>query len=207
MPSWHSYINQSPHPDLASVIRPHGSPPQISCVVLLVTGLRISHYSNLPLASSLSQSLYSPQVLPPTTIGSNPSSLPTTTLCPRLPPPPCPPSSRPGPSRPFQWHSLSPTPSISFLRPPPTLVLSFTVSPVPHLSVIRPPDQCRPRTHYPYRILHSPCPQLTPLYLTHTTPPTLTHWWFSTWGAQPRHPTDGSPPLMHQPINLHLPTP
>ena len=40
-------------------------------------------------------------------------------------------------------------------------------------------------------------------YLTHKTPPTLTHWWFSTWGAQPRHPTDGSLPLTHHPINLH----
>ena len=29
----------------------------------------------------------------------------------------------------------------------------------------------------------------------------MTHWWFSTWGAQPRHPTDGSPPLTHQPID------
>ena len=46
-----------------------------------------------------------------------------------------------------------------------------------------------------------------PLYLTHKTPPTLTHWWFSTWRAQSRHPTDGPPPLMHQPINLHLPSP
>ena len=61
---------------------------------------------------------------------------------------------------------------------------------------------------------HSPIPlpstnSPTPLYLRHKTPPTctLTHWWFSMWGAQPRHPTDGSPPLTHQPINLHLPTP
>ena len=38
-------------------------------------------------------------------------------------------------------------------------------------------------------------------------PLTLTHWWFSTWGTHTPHPTDGSPPLAHQPINLHLPTP
>ena len=108
------------------------------------------HYSNLPLASSLSQPLYSsPRPYP--TFGSNPSSLPPTTLCPRLPPPhPLPPLIPPGPPGPFQWHSLSTTcTSISLPRPPPTLVPSFTVSPVPLPSVIHPPDQCRPRTLYP----------------------------------------------------------
>ena len=167
------------------------------------------HYRNPPLASSLSQSLhFSSQPYPPP-FGSNPSSLPPTTLFPRLPPSPFPTSSRPRLSGPFQWHSLSSAPSISVPRPSPTLVPSFTVSPVPLPSVIRPPDQCRPRSPYTLRILHPPCPQLTPLslYLTHKTPPTLTYWWFSTWGAQPHHPTDRSPPLMHQPINLHLPTP
>ena len=86
--------------------------------------------------------------------------------------------------------------------------------PLPPPSVIRPPDQCRPRTPYPLRIVHPPPPPPppstippTPLYLTHKTPPTLTHWWVSTWGAQPRHPTYGSQPLTHQPITLHLPTP
>ena len=48
-----------------------------------------------------------------------------------------------------------------------------------------------------------------PLYLTQTTLPTLTHWCFITWGAQPPHSTDRSPPLMHQPLNhmhsAHLP--
>ena len=86
------------------------------------------HYSNLPLASSLSQSLYSsPQALPPS-FGSNPSSLPATTLCPRLPHPPSPLHPGPGlldpssdtpcqPHLPFRFpvhrlhwsrHSLSP---------------------------------------------------------------------------------------------------
>ena len=43
--------------------------------------------------------------------------------------------------------------------------------------------------------------------MEHTTPHTLAHWWFSTWGAQPPHPIDRSPPLTHQPINFHPPTP
>ena len=49
-----------------------------------------------------------------------------------MPPPPSspfPPSSRPGHSGPFKWHSLSTTPSVSIPCPPPTLVPSFTVSP------------------------------------------------------------------------------
>ena len=52
------------------------------------------HYHNITLASSLSQSLYSPPPPPPPRsyppFGSNPSSLRPTTLCPdsRLPPPP-----------------------------------------------------------------------------------------------------------------------
>ena len=79
---------------------------------------------------------------------------------PPTPSSPLPPSSRPKPSGPFQWRSLSTTPSISVARPLPTLVPSFTASPVPLPSVIHPPDQCRPRTPYLLRILHSPCPQL-----------------------------------------------
>ena len=67
-----------------------------------------------------------------------------TTLCPRLPPTPFPLSSRPGPSEPFQWPSLSSTTSVSVPRPPPTLILSLTVSPMLLPSVIRPPDKCRP---------------------------------------------------------------
>ena len=70
-------------------------------------------------------------------------SLPPTTLCPRLPPPP---SSQPGPSAPFQWHSLSTTPYISVPRPPPTLVPSFTVYPPPPPPP--PPPPC-PRVRHP----------------------------------------------------------
>ena len=84
-----------------------------------------------------------------------------------------------------------------------------SLPPTPLPSVLHPPDQCRPGNLCPFRILHSPCPHLTPnpLCPTHTTPPTLAHWWFSTRGTQSPHPTDGSLPLMHQTINLHPPTP
>ena len=118
---------------------------------------------------------------------------------PPTPSSPLPPSSRPGRSGPCQQH-------LPFWFPVHRLHWScHSLSPiVPLPSVIRPPDQCRPRNPYNICLLHSPCPP-TPLYLTHTTPPTLTHWWFSTWGAQHRHPTDGSLPLTHQPINLHPP--
>ena len=75
---------------------------------------------------------------------------------------------------------------------PVLLIPSAFYTPLPSTTPPPPP----PHTH-----------TLTPLYLAHKTPPTLTHWWFSTWGAQPRHPTDRSPPLTHQPINLYLPTP
>ena len=86
-------------------------------------------------------------------------------------------------------HSLSP--------PCPSSILQISVGPGIRI----------PSAFYTPPALNYPPPPPTPLYLTHKTPPTLTHWWFSTWGAQPRHPTDGSPPLTHQPINLHLPTP
>ena len=175
-----------------------------ACPVLLIAGLRIS---------ALSQ--------PPTSFLPKPVAT--------LPPPP-PPPPQPYPTsviirRPSPYYLMPSTPSSPLPPFIPTRALwtlpfwfpvhrlhwslSFTVSPVPLPSVFRPPDQCRPRTPYPLRILH-PLPSTnppTPLYLTHKTLPTLNHWWFGMWGAQPRHPTDGSPSLMHQPINLHLPTP
>ena len=96
------------------------------------------HYHNLPLSFSLSQSLYSsPQALSPRLVLIRrpflllpyaPDSLPPSPSS--LPPPS--PSSRPGPSGPFQWHSLSTTPSTLVPCPPPTLVPSFTVSPRAH---------------------------------------------------------------------------
>ena len=95
--------------------------------------------------------------LPPS--GTNPVPLPPpTTLCPRLPPPPFPPSSRPGPSGPCQEN-------LPFRFPVHRLHWScHSLSPiVPLPSVIRPPDQCRPRTPYNICLLHSPCPHLTPL--------------------------------------------
>ena len=67
-------------------------------------------------------SRYTPPPGPNSPFVSNPLSLPPTTLCPRLPPPLFPPSSRPGLSVPFQSHSLSTTPSISVPHPPSTLV-------------------------------------------------------------------------------------
>ena len=47
----------------------------------------------------------------------------------------------------------------------------------------------------------------SPIYLTQKTTHTLTHWWFSMWRTHLPHPNDWALPLMHQPINLHLPTP
>ena len=166
------------------------------CAVLLIAGLRISALSQPPTA-------YLPKpvaILPP-------------------PPPPPPPHTH------THTHRDPTTPSVLIRRPSPLLpdaphsllphsplhparaFWTFTVS--SRAPSIRPPDQCKHRTPYPLHILHFPCPQLTPpLYLTHKTPPPIGGLVrFSTWGAQPRHPTDGSSPLTHQPINLHLPTP
>ena len=179
--------------------------------MLLIAGLRIS---------ALSQ--------PPTGFLPKPVAI----LLPQaLPPPPSVLIRRPSPLLPYAPDSLLPLPPLhpdrAFWTLPVTLPVNHTFHfgspstaytgpvihclPVPLPSVIRPPDQCRPRTPYPFHILHPPAfnypPPPTPLYLTHKTPPTLTHWWLSTWGAQPRHPTDRSPPLTHQPIDLHLPTP
>ena len=111
--------------------------------------------------------------------------------------------------------------SISVLRPPPTLVQSFTVPPCPFRPSSIPQTSVGPGLLIPSAFYTPPAlnyPRPHPLYLTHKTPPTLIHWWFSTWGAHPRHPTDRSrgaqprhptdrSPLSHQPINLHLPTP
>ena len=126
-------------------------------------------YSNLPLDYSLIQSLYSsprpyPPPPPPPPFGSNPSSLPLLpyaldSLLSASPLHPGPGLLDPSSDTPCQPHFQFGSPS--------TLVPSFTVSPVPLPSVIHPPDQCRPWTPYPLRILHSPCPQLTP-----THPPT-----------------------------------
>ena len=115
---------------------------------------------------------------------------------PRLPPPRFSPSSRPEPSGPFKRYSLSITPSVSVPCPPPTLVLSFTVPIVPFhpssvLQTSVDPGLLIPSAFYtPPPPLPSTNPHTT-LYLAHTTPPTLTHWWFNTWGAQPHHPTIG----------------
>ena len=92
---------------------------------------------------------------------------------------------------PLHWSGHSLSPPCPFR---PSSILQTSVGP---RLLIPPAFHTPPALNYPP----------TPLYLTHKTPPTLTHWWFSTWGAQPHHPTDGSLPLTHQPINLHLPTP
>ena len=53
-PSWHAHINQSPHPDLASVMRPHGSPPQINSIapIQLCAPLEYPHKSISSFTSS-----------------------------------------------------------------------------------------------------------------------------------------------------------
>ena len=145
-----------------------------------------------------------PPPCPPS--GTNPVPLPPTTLCPDSLLPPSPFHPGPGlqdpssvtpcqqhlpfrfPVHRLHWscHSLSP---LCPFRP--SSVLQTSVD----------PGLLIPSAFYTPPALNYPP---TPLYLTHTTPPTLTHWWFSTRGAQPRHPTDGFLPLTHQPINLHL---
>ena len=119
---------------------------------------------------------------------------------PLLPPPPFPPSSRPGPSEPFQWHSLSTTLPFRFPvhclhRSPHSLSSPCPFRPSSILQTSVGPGLLIPSAFFTLPLPSTNPP--TPLYLTHKTPPTLTHWWFSTWGAQPRHPTDGSPPLTH----------
>ena len=140
---------------------------------------------------------------------------PPTTLCPRLPPAPFIPAwafwflqvAFPV-NHTFRFGS----PSTAYTSPVihclplcpfhPSSVLQASIGPG---LLIPPPPPPPPPPHFTL-LLPSTNPP-TPLYLTHKTPPTLTHWWFSTWRAQPRHPTDGSPPLTHKPINLQLPTP
>ena len=146
------------------------------------------HYRDLPLASSLSQSLYSsPKPYPP--FGSNPSYIPPTTLGPRLPPPLCPLHSGPGllgPSTPpaalpvdhtFRFGS----PTIAYTG----LLLSFAVRPSSVLLTSVGPGFVIPSAFYTPPALYYPLP---PLYIAHNTPPTLPHWWFGTWGAQPPRP-------------------
>ena len=142
-----------------------------------------------------------------------------------------PPGNPPPPLLPYALDSLLPLPPSYRHRPSGPLCLHFPVSHkfhfyshtiaytgVPSLTatpttpfpyVLHHPDQCRPGTLGPFSIslplaLVDPT---TPFYLRHITPPTLAYWCFSTWGTQPPHPIHKSPPLMHQPINLHLPTP
>ena len=98
-------------------------------------------------------------------------------------------------------HSLSPPcpfhpPCVLQTSVGPGLLISSAFYTPPALNYPPPPPPPHTHTH-----THSPTPT-PPLYLTHKTktPPTLTHWWFSTWGAQPRHPTDGSLPL-HAPTH------
>ena len=156
------------------------SPSQVSA---------FQHYRNLLLTSSL-----------------NLSSLPPTTLCHQLPPPP---SSR-------AWASRTPLVALSG-QPHIPLLLLFRCRRWFRHSLCLPPCPFRPSSRPVWARYSRPLPDVTfplpssnphtPLYLTQTTPPTLAHWWFSTWGAQPPHPTDGSPPLTHQPITLHLPAP
>ena len=142
---WHNPTNQSHHPDRIG-----------ACSVILIA---FQHHCNLPLASSLSQSLPPPPPPPPPTpppppnpppFGSNQLSLPPINLCPRpsgpLPWSPC------RPPLPFQLHSSC----LHWSR--------LSLSPAEFLpSVIHPADQCRLNIRYPLRSLHSPCPTLTPL--------------------------------------------
>ena len=113
------------------------------------------HYLNLPLTSSLIQSLHA---FP--SFGSNPSSLPLTTLCPPLPPPSFPPSSWPGLSRPPWWHSLV-SHTFRFYSQSATYTALFS-----RRSLRLPPHSFHPSSVF--QIAHSaccipPCPHLTPL--------------------------------------------
>ena len=115
---------------------------------------------------------------------------------PLLPPPPFAPSSCPGPAGPFKCHSLSTHLLFRFpvhrlyihwSRHSLSLPCSFCPPSVLQTSVGRGP--LIPSAFYTPPALNYPP---YPLYLTHKTPTTLTHWWFSTWGAEPRHLSDGS---------------
>ena len=189
------------------------SAPRIACGA---PDRRSPHFSTIATSHWLppKASRYTPPPKPYLPFGSNPSPPPPPPILPYAPdsllsPPPF------IPARAFwtlpvtlpvthTFHFGSPStaytgPVIHCLPP-----CSFRPSSVPQTSVS--PGLLIPSAFY------TPLPTTTSLphphpYLTHKTPPTLTHWWFSTWGAQSHHPTDGSPPLTHQPINLHLPTP
>ena len=98
------------------------------------------HYGNIPLASSPSQSLYSPPPPPPPPqpyphFGYNPSSLPLLPYALDSLLPPFPPSSRPRPSGPFHFGSPSTayTGPCHSLSPPclfrPSSVLQTSVDP------------------------------------------------------------------------------
>ena len=168
------------------------------------------HYSNLPLASSISQSLYSsPHALPPL------SDL----IC------------RHSPLLPFALPPF--IPAQAFWTLPVVLPANHTfhfgssstaytgtvihcllLCPFRPLSILQTSvgsGLLIPFTFY--TPLPSTTPPPPPPYppLPNTQNPAYSdpylHWWFSMWGAQPSHPTDGSLPLTHQPINLHLPNP
>ena len=142
----------------------------------------------------------SPRSPPYTTSGTNPVPPPPPYYpMPLLPPPPFAPSSWPGPSGPFKCHSLSTHLLFRFpvhrlyihwSRHSLSLPCSFCPSSVLWTSVGQGP--LIPSAFYSPPALNYPPPPPYPLYLTHKTPTTLTHWWFSTWGAEPRHPSDGS---------------
>ena len=133
-------------------MRPHGSPPQINSIAPIRVRARCSwsqvsafqHYSNLPLASSLSQSLYS---------SSPPRPYPRSVLI-----------RRPSPLLPYALDSPLPSTPLPLPRIPCLHWSRLSLSPAEPLpSVVRPADQCRLNIRYPLRSLHSPCPTLTPL--------------------------------------------
>ena len=152
------------------------------CTVLLIPGLRISALSQPP-AGFLPKpvAIFLPPSPTPLSVLIRHPSLPTT-LCPRLPPPPCPLHPGPGLLDPSSGTPFSP--HLPLWLPDHCLHWSrLSLSPtVPLPSVIHPPDQCRPRVRYPLCVLHSPCPILPPYPPLPTTwyPPTLPHWWFGT---------------------------
>ena len=165
-----------PHKSIP-LTRSSRAPPWHDSIVRGAPDRRSPHFSTITTSHRPpppSQSLHSsPKALPPfgfqSVVPPPYYPMPPTTSS------PLPPSPRPEPSGPFQWHSPC-QPHLPFRFPVNRLHWSrHSLSPpMPLLSVIRPPDQYRPRTPYRLRILHSPCPQLPP-HLTHKTPPTLTH--------------------------------
>ena len=108
-PAYTGPVIHCPIEPLPSVVRPSDQHRIGSCAVLLIAGLRISALEQPPTGFLPKPvAILLPQALPPLSVLIRRPS-PLLPYAPDSLLPPSPPSSRPGPSEPFQWHSLSTT--------------------------------------------------------------------------------------------------